>query len=462
MKRRLARYIELATANRHDISTLLFLTAGLLGILQVHYEKVLWGSGLEMISIARNLADYGAFANPFLVLNTGPTAVCPPLYPMMLALCMKLLKYPALIFWTATMGSILANAITAALLPYVSLLFFGEVISGLAASLLWIGAMQPLPSFDTNYAVTGLLVFVLLTASDTAKSTDTLRRGVSAGIVAGLLILLNPNSVLILLPWLLYLYIRTRTRAPHALKYCSVLLIAACILPVAWAARNYRQLGAVLIRTSLGMALYPSNNDCAQSTMIEDELNGCYQAHHPNVSVSEAQLVRNLGEVQYDRKRLADAKSWIYSHPHRFAQLTLSRIGEFWFPPVDLNSLYHAYFISLITALSIPGLILMGCRREPIIPFVLAVLLLYPLIYYIVVTNVRYRYPVLWLSLLPAGYFVLQFLRLVVALPTTGAARTPEATISESQQKVPDSYPTSTSLYPIDVHRYPSVGRTPR
>jgi len=462
MRRELTRYAEFALASRFDIAILLFLMAGFVGILQLHSHPVVWGGGLEMISIAKNVADHGAFADPFAVLGTGPTAANPPLYPLMLALLIKLLRQPGLIALAATLGSLLANAITAALLPYVSFLFFGEAISGTAASVLWIGAMQPLPAWDTSYTVVGLVTFVLLTASDAHKRTDMLRRGVLAGSVAGLLFLLNPSSGLVFLPWLLYIYVRSRTHAPHALKYCFVLLIAFCILPVAWAARNYRELGSFVIRTNLGMTLYASNNDCAQSTMIEDELNGCYRAHHPNVSVSEAQLVRNLGEVQYDRKRMADTKSWIYSHPRRFCQLTLTRIGEFWFPPVDQSSMFHADIISLITTLSIPGLIFMGHRREPVTPFVLGVLLLYPLIYYIVVIDVRYRYPILWLSLLPAGYCVRQLLRLVVALPADGAAKTPEAAIAEPHQKVRNIYPTSTSRSPIEVHGSPSVERAPR
>ena len=51
-----------------------------------------------------------------------------------------------------------------------------------------------------------------------------------------------------------------------------------------------------------------------------------------------------------------------------------------------------------------PGLIVMARRREPVTKFVLVVLLVYPLMYYIVVSCDRYRYPILWASQLPAGY----------------------------------------------------------
>ena len=69
--------------------------------------------------------------------------------------------------------------------------------------------------------------------------------------------------------------------------------------------------------------------------------------------------------------------------------------------------------IWLITALSIPGLILMARRSEPATAFILLALLLYPLMYYLVVADVRYRYPVLWLSALPAEYLLSEIRRSV-------------------------------------------------
>lgn len=63
----------------------------------------------------------------------------------------------------------------------------------------------------------------------------------------------------------------------------------------------------------------------------------------------------------------------------------------------------------LITALSLPGLILMAKRREAVTIYILAVSAIYPLMYYVVVSDMRYRYPVLWLSLLPTGYLLREF-----------------------------------------------------
>ena len=45
-------------------------------------------------------------------------------------------------------------------------------------------------------------------------------------------------------------------------------------------------------------------------------------------------------------------------------------------------------------------------RKVPVSIYIIAVAAAYPLLYYIVVSDVRYRYPLLWLSLLCAGYLL--------------------------------------------------------
>ncbi len=148
-----------------------------------------------------------------------------------------------------------------------------------------------------------------------------------------------------------------------------------------------------------------SNNNCAESSLTKDSAHGCFQATHPVASHEEARLLQQLGEVDYDRNRAAAAWKWIHSNPSRFWQLTRERIFEFWFPE-PAAYVYPAYAMWLITALSMPGIVLMANRRQPITLFVLAVWLLYPPMYYTMVSMDRYRYPILWTSLLPAGYWL--------------------------------------------------------
>jgi hypothetical protein len=178
-----------------------------------------------------------------------------------------------------------------------------------------------------------------------------------------------------------------------------VAVIGLCNLP--WVIRNYTIWHEPVLRTNFGMTIYSSNNDCAQSSLFQNMANGCYQSTHPVLSEKESTLLKDLGELEYDRKRTADTFAWIRSHPNRFRQLTVSRILEFWFPDGLTETLY-AFWLS--TILFVPGVIVMARRREPVTAFVLLVSLLYPMMYYIVVSCDRYRYPILWASQLPAGY----------------------------------------------------------
>jgi hypothetical protein len=405
------------------ISFWLFAAGGLAGVFQLLYPfsaggpEVEFGDGFEMVAIARNLAAHAAFANPFLVENTGPTAVVPPIYPLLLAALTKLIKQPSLIAMVAMLGAISVNALIASRLPRLSSLFHGDPMPGVFAAVLWLATVRLTPSWDTSYTVAGLIFFCLLSASSFERTKNTSWSGALAGGMAGLLVLLNPSSIMISAPWIVYLLVSRRARWKQAARYCFALVASLLLIVSAWMLRNYHELGAPVLRTNLGMTLYASNNDCAESSLIEDARHGCYQRHHPNTNVSEARLLHSLGEVEYDRRRVADAKNWIAANPHRFRELTLRRFQEFWFPVAGERA-YMTYIIWLSTIFSIPGLILMAKRREPVTLFAAAVLLIYPLMYYLVVTDVRYRYPVLWLSLLPAGYFMAAVCR--VALRRAG------------------------------------------
>jgi len=412
--------------HRDDVSLALVLAAAVYGIVSHTLHPI--DSGDEMMRLAQNLAAHGSFANPFSVLATGPTAVNPPLYPFILAVFIRILHSPALVSAAAIAACTVANAFAATLLLRLSVVFYGDMVPGLFASLLWIPVMPDMPGWDTSYTVAGLLAFCLLTSS-LSEAKRSFGRAAMGGALAGLLFLLNPSSLLVSLPWTGFLVWRAKPAWRSALAHGAIVVVVLSAFIVGWCGRNYHQLGAFVVRTNLGMTLYASNNDCAQSSMIRNELNGCYQTHHPNTSVKEAASLSSLGEARYDRIRTADAWKWISANPAKFLRLTTARAWQFWFPATETvhgsidtadrhvamstrlqawiahqNRL--AYGVWAITALSIPGFILMLRRKVTMTVFAAAALLVYPLLYYIVVSDIRYRYPVLWLSLLPAGYWL--------------------------------------------------------
>ncbi len=387
-----------------QISLLLLAAGGVAGIVYMTTHVIPFGSGFEMVALAKNLARTGSFANPFGVLDTGPTAANPPLYPFLLALIIKVIRLPDMVVFIATLGNIIANAVTANLLWRISGVFSCDWRAGLTAAILWLLACPLMPNWDVGITVATLLTFCLITSETMAKPRFGIS-GVAAGLLAGALFLFNPSTILIFIPWIGWLAYKHRKAPKQTITYCCLILGLLFVCGATWGFRNQQQLGKFVIRTNLGMTLYASDNNCAKASLIASEASNCYQEHHPNTSREEAQLLKNLGEVKYDQVRLTDAKEWMRTHPTAFLRLTLARVREFWFPITDKH-LFETMVIWVSTALSIPGIILMIRRRVDVTAFVVLVLLIYPLMYYIVVSDVRYRLPVLWLTLLPAGTFL--------------------------------------------------------
>jgi hypothetical protein len=374
--------------------TVLVMAAALVGVYQaLHPGPEGFGRGFEMATLARNLAEHGAYANPFPPAITGPSAFVPPLYPMFLAAILKLTGSPQGMAILALCLTIFANALIALLLPRLSNVLFNDWRPGAFAAVLWIASMRMLPQWDMSCTIAGQLIFCLLAA-----------RGASAagcGVVAGLLLLLNPSTLFVTLPWMAYLLYQRRV----TLRSAAVVAITMGLCVTPWIARNYAVWHAVVLRNSFGTTLYSSNNDCAESSLWKEGRSGCFQATHPVANAAEIAVMQRLGEYRYDRLRQADAMRWIRLHPARFLRLTAARMVEFWFPEPAIDP-HTAYVMWLATILSIPGMVLLVRRRATAALYIGAVWLLYPPLYYVMLSMDRYRYPILWTSLLPAGYFL--------------------------------------------------------
>ncbi|MGC9947348.1 MAG: hypothetical protein ABSF64_13345 [Bryobacteraceae bacterium] len=360
------------------------------------------GSGYEIVETARCLALHGTFANPFSVLPTGPSAHCAPLYPAFLALLIRIFGYSTAYAQVAFLCSMAMHALHAALLPYVSELFFRDRRPGIWAGA--IGIVFPVfyffPQFEIMYAAVGLMLFCLA-ATRLARGAGVWR-GFACGLLAGLLALLSPATVMITGLWLVFLVWRHSVTRPW--KFLAWAALGGVLTLSPWTFRNYQVFHMLVpVRDDMGLELYVSNNDLAEPSF---SLNGAsHEMKHPNGSLPEARAVRAMGEAQYSRARGATALAWISSHPARFLRLTATRVRMFWLSEAQDYPWHHASII-WTTLASALGLLLLAIRREPAGIFIAAVSLMYPLLYYSVQFDPRYRVPILWLTLLGAGYLL--------------------------------------------------------
>ncbi len=351
--------------------------------------------GAEPWSVAQSLLRNGTFANPFDQAMTGPTAHLAPLLPFQLALFIR---------WFGNLGipamfacMFLAHGIHAALLPRVSQALLGRLQPGLIAAVIAIALpiFKIEPVWENMYSAAAIVAFCLL-----ARRLRGAADGLWSGLAAGLLLLLNPSLLTIVGCWLVYsLWIGWP--GVRGFWRFGVGFAAACLLVILpWEVRNYRELGGItFIRDNLGLELYAANNDCAQPTLAENLANGCQKRMHPISSATEVAEVARLGELAYNRDRQHQAVQWMASHPQRFAYLLSGRFLFFWFPSGSI-------WIEVVTGLSLVGLGLALGQRQKMAWFAAAVFVLYPLTYYMVQASVRFRYPILWLSLLLAGYLL--------------------------------------------------------
>jgi len=375
------------------------------------FPKGKFGAGFESVTLARNLAEHGQFASPFLF-PTGPSAHLAPLFPAFLALVIWLVGYSPAFVLIVSGCAMLTHALHAALLPAASKLLFADRRPGICAALLSIPppVYSFIPGGEAIYCATGLILFCLY-------SERLVRRGgapglLLTGLALGLLALLNPVSALVTGPWLLFLL---WSAVPHGrARVCGFVAAGALVALLPWTIRNYSQFRTwFFVRDNLGIELYVSNNDAAQPTIDANKAQDLL-ALHPTFSQPEAAAVRDLGEVRYNRLRLRAALDWIRSHHDRFLALSLARMRFFWFPDPSADA-WHAWAVSSITAAGAFGLALLAIRRKSVAVFAAVVFAVYPLLYYFIQMDARYRTPILWLSLLLSGYLLVAWCDAVAA-----------------------------------------------
>jgi hypothetical protein len=351
----------------------------------------------EMEAIARNLAEFGDYN-----LNGVPTAHCTPVFPLYLAGLMS-------IFGTGLLAQIVKITLTCA----VSALRCGLVplfaldaglhprIAALAGgmSVLYIGALETDISggLDGPFVALALLILVWAVLRMWRDGSWQTRTPWWFFAFCGFCALLNPN----LLPVLGGFVVAGAVACPaparrRYLRQAALLALGVLAFLLPWAIRNYVSLGApIFTRSNFGLEFWVSNGPGRTFDLTHN-----YSAYHPSSSPIEADTLGDLGEVEYNRLRLAEAANWVRAHPAEFLRFTARRFAAWWFPPSPAILVAP---LAVLTLLAFAGLWLMF-RHQPLAAWLLLLTwLTFPDVYYIVQWSSRYRYPMDWQTLLCAS-----------------------------------------------------------
>jgi hypothetical protein len=383
--------------------------------------------GSESVRLARSLAQRGAFADPFAVMPTGPTAHLAPVYPFLYSVILRLFGVGSAAVHVAWVFNVACVALQLGLLPLVASRIGIGVSPGIVGGVL--GTISLYAPIDTRwesfFAGTLLLLAYLLT--ERSFSGQKLGLSAATGGLWGVVILTNPVAALLLIAWpLSSVCCRARSEwCKNALRL-GLLVAAALLVVTPWIARNYARFGTLIfVRDNLGLELYTGNNDCAAPDLETNIRSGCHAWTHPNPSLAVAAQLAAVGEVPFYRAKLREAVDWISTHRRAFLGLTLRRIRLFWFPRAERR--WESALVWVITALSLPGLILLAKKNQFAAWVIATAWILFPLIYYFVPFEPRYRYPIYWTSLLPAGYALVAVSRKLASF-RLNSGRTNEST----------------------------------
>ena len=351
----------------------------------------------ELEAIAWSLVETGRFADPFAV-PTGPTAHYPPVYPFLLGLTWRSFGLgPAGGYAGWIMGFALAS-LQCALLPWLSVRLGLGLAAGVIVALGSAVFAQWPPFLEPPTAILLGLLMLAFRHRWTAGGMTT-GRSLLLGVGAGFAFHLQPVLLLVVLGYLAFelWWGRDARRWVRA----GVVVLAALLVCVPWAWRNYTKLhGVFFIRSNLGLELLVGNHPGAVAD-IDDMLPSVYPLH-PRSSVAQAVRVREMGEVAFMRAAGAEARAWIVANPGEYARLSAKRALAFW--TRWNNDALYAIPATLATLLGILGAVrlLRGLavaeRAVLLIP-----LLTFPLVYYFVDYLPRYRIPVMWIMYLFAA-----------------------------------------------------------
>ena len=356
--------------------------------------------GYELGRVARAIAAGEGFSSPLRMVDSGPTAWFTPIYPYLVAGIFKLwgiYSYSSEIV-IQTLNCAFAS-LTIIPIHAIAKRTFGN---GAATGAAWAWAFFPTALFfpiiwiwETTLAA--LFFALIFWATLALRREHKLLPWLGYGTLWVVGTLINP-SILSLFPFFLawLVWEAHKESAPWAKPVAAALLIFTIGL-VPWTIRNYRVFDKfIVLRSNFGLELWLGNNP--------NVIGGMSLLSHPNDNPQEAEKYKEMGEIAYMADKEHEAFAFMRTHPRDTLDSMFRRFVENWLDftdsPLDTwsrVSLYARAFIvmnCLFPLLSFLGaLYAYRARGSEALPFAM-VLLIFPLVFYLTHSSLRYRFPI--------------------------------------------------------------------
>ena len=374
--------------------------------------KTFYPYGFELGRVAKAIASGQGFSSPLRFVDTGPTVWFTPIFPYIVAGIFRIwgvfsdLSRIVII----TMNSAFA-ALTVIPIYGIAERCFRKTVA-VGAAWCWVflptAVMFPITwIWDTAMAALFLALIFWATLAIRDAKTSWAWAGYGASWAIGVLI--NP-SLLSVFPFLFgWAVWESRRDSARWLKFSAATLLVFIIGLAPWTVRNYLVFGKfIALRSNLGLELWLGNNPNVADTWD--------QSLHPNDDRKEADKYKRMGEMPYMEEKQHEALAFMRTHPMDTLNHTWRRFVENWLAvtdsPADLWNgapLYAKAFIiqnflfSIFTMLG--ALFAYRSSRRNAFPLVM-VILVFPLIFYVTHSSLRYRFPMDPIMMVLAAYGV--------------------------------------------------------
>ncbi len=371
--------------------------------------------GWEMGRIARALATGFGYSDPFEG-HTGPTAWTPPLYPLLLAAVFKLCGvYTQASGWVILAINSVFSAATAPAVYQIARRAFARNPDALKIAL-WSGWLWALYPAAMQYAVkwvwdmslTACLFAWVIVLALKLRDEPSTKQWLLFGTIWGLIALSN-SSLLAFLPfcalWIIWPTPSHPTQRTSfwrsqnlSISLLNLTLAALCTLAIVspWIIRNYTVFHAfVPLRSNFGAELY-------ESAQLENEGYPTMATLPHTQASADFQRYKRLGELAYSREQGTQARQIIQQHPGVFASHILRRVYFFWASvphPTEHGwkgvaaETAREFSYAFLSLASLLGLALALRDRVPAAWLFFWAFAIYPLLYYAVTVQARFRHP---------------------------------------------------------------------
>ena len=366
--------------------------------------------GYEAGSVAAAIAQGRGFSSPLRMVQTGPTVWFTPIYPYLLA---GVFKVFGIYSYTSNLVIRCINnafsAFTCWPIYAIGAKAFGRKYGTAAA---WIWVCFPMALFFSTVwvwdtALSTLMLTIIIAATLELRGSERLSSWISYGALWAAGAMVNA-TVLAVLPalalWAIWPLRHQLAPAGKLLAVSSLIFIAG-ISP--WTIRNYVVFHKFIpFRSNFAMELWLGNNPA-----VPDSWSPWL---HPNDDPSEAAKYARMTEIPYMEEKQHEAMLFMRAHPVETMGFIFRRFTDNWIamwdPPadiwsrVDLTTKLEILGNCLFPLLALLGVLLASRQHNEITVPLAAVMLFFPLVFYITHTSSRYRHPMDPMMLVLAVY----------------------------------------------------------